>query len=315
MKLLPRQTHGFGWILLHGFGWIISSLGFSFNLSAEEFAVVGYLPAYRIENWSKTVGPLTDLIYFGMPAPDDGRFDPTAIPEKHLAILRSFKKQSSCRILFTVGGWKQSAGFNKIVATPLGRRKFIQAARNYCLQNHFDGIDYDWEHPKQRQQVNGFQLLVKETAEQFSPKNLMVTIAQAGWQTFQPEFYKTVDRVHLMAYDHGFPQATIEKTSSDLNRLLRGGCPRKKIILGIPFYGRSKDNTAKPYSELAQISPAQTDSNLIAGFAFNGPQLVRRKVNKADTEKLGGVMAWEIGQDASGFNSLLRTIADELQNQ
>lgn len=270
--------------------------------------MVGYLPDYRLEAWSKNAGPLTDLVYFGMSAPANGQFAGNAIPKKHLKTLQAFKTRFGCRILFTVGGWNKSQGFAALAAKPETRAQFIQDARDFCIRNQLDGIDFDWEHPRGAQQLNDFAHLLKETHSVFSREQLWVTIAQASWQTFDPKVYQTVDRVHLMAYDHEFPQATIEKSTADVKRLIKAGCPRKKIILGLPFYGRNKSRVAKTYSELLQASPSKANSSLIDGFAFNGPSVITRKVRDAKKGKLGGVMIWELGQDVTGPNSLLKAV-------
>jgi GH18 family chitinase len=41
---------------------------------------------------------------------------------------------------------------------------------------------------------------------------------------------------------------------------------------------------------------------------FNGVSTITRKVKFAQQTLLGGVMIWEIGQDATGDNSLLKSI-------
>ena len=40
------------------------------------------------------------------------------------------------------------------------------------------------------------------------------------------------------------------------------------------------------------------DDGLLAGFAYDGPQGVARKVEAAAALGLAGVMVWEVGQDA-----------------
>jgi len=48
--------------------------------------------------------------------------------------------------------------------------------------------------------------------------------------------------------------------------------------------------------------------NEIDNLFFNGPELIRRKTEFALEAGLGGVMFWELGQDASGTESLLGVI-------
>ena len=45
---------------------------------------------------------------------------------------------------------------------------------------------------------------------------------------------------------------------------------------------------------------------------FNGPSTIRAEIRYAGEQSLGGIMIWEIGQDAVGDASLRKVIADEL---
>lgn len=287
------------------------------ELHSEEsnFVVVGYIPDYRLQGWTRKVGPLTDLIYFGMSCPTDGRFDQEAISKKNLAAVFEIKQQSECQLLFTIGGWKKSGGFPALAKDSALRFKFIQNARAFCLSNGFDGIDYDWEHPEGPQQLGAFEELLRETREEFARHKLIVTIAQAGWQNFGQSSYEIVDRGHLMSYDHDFPQATFEKTKADVERLFKAGCPRQKIILGLPFYGRNKGGSAKAYSDLHRNSAFKNTTDEVDGFAFNGTETIINKVRYAQRQQLGGLMIWELGQDITGPTSLLGTIGEQIRRK
>lgn len=137
-----------------------------------EFVVAGYLPDYRIADWSNETGPVTDLILFGMAAPANGVFDPSASSKEHIAIVREVKANSKCRLLFTVGGWKKSEGFAVLAGDSQRRTNFIHDARKFCRQNGFDGIDYDWEHPEGAEQIKSFGELLAETHSEFAKHGL-----------------------------------------------------------------------------------------------------------------------------------------------
>jgi GH18 family chitinase len=278
-----------------------------------KFVVAGYLPDYRISGWSKKIGPVTDLILFGMSAPASGAFDSSAIAKEHIATVREVKENSKCRLLFTVGGWNKSEGFAALAGDSQLRAKFIHDARKFCRQNGFAGIDYDWEHPEGADQIRAFGELLAETHSEFATHGLIVTIAQAGWQNLGTKAYQAVDRVHVMAYDHDFPQATFDKAQADVDRLVEAGCPRNKIVLGLPFYGRNKEGEAKTFAQLVESPAFNADVSVVNGFAFNGPTLIARKIQLAKDEGLAGVMIWELGQDALGSKSLLKTLSTSLK--
>jgi GH18 family chitinase len=245
--------------------------------------------------------------------PADGHVDPALIPQEHIELLEQTKKQAGCRILLSVGGWNRSENFPQVASDPMLRDRFIREARDFCLSNGIDGVDYDWEHPKGPHEVRAYIELVKRTRAEFRPRNMLVTIAQAGWQKLGQEMYAAADRIHLMAYDHDFPQATMEKSSADVERLLGDGCPSEKIVLGVPFYGRNKPRAAITYSAIVEKHKPRRDVSLVEGYAFNGPDLVAAKARYARENKLGGIMIWELGQDTAGASSLLKAIAAGLR--
>lgn len=293
----------------------VFSLSVSITYSDEPLVVAGYLPDYRLEQWSQETGPLTDVIFFGMSAPKDGQFNQTGISQKRLALLKRFKAKSGCRILFTVGGWDKSEGFARLAADKGLRRKFVQDAAEFCIRNGFDGVDFDWEHPVGPKQIRSLADLLAETRSVFSKSKLIVTIAQAGWQDLGLDVYKAVDRVHLMSYDHDFPQATLKKSQADVQRLINAGCPRNKIVLGLPFYGRNKNREAKTFAELQAINAFSKSTDVVDGYAFNNSSTIAGKVRYVKAEQLRGVMVWEIGQDASKPISLLEAIRNAIETE
>ncbi len=274
------------------------------------FIIAGYLPDYRFAQWAGEVGPLTDLILFGMPAPKDGRFDATALPRRQLETFKARRDKTHLRILFTVGGWGKSDGFAQLAADPKRRASFIADARDFCIEHQLHGIDYDWEHPQGAAQLASYTLLLKETKAHFAQRQLRVTVALAGWQTLDREGYEAVDLVHLMSYDHRFPQATLDQSKADIARHLEAGCPPGKLVLGVPFYGRNKDGHARTYAQLSLGRSLPADADQFEGYAFNGPATLARKVEVVKEQKLAGIMIWELGQDRTGQGSLLKAIGD-----
>ena len=283
---------------------------------AADFVVVGYLPGYRVESVTAAgIGPVTDLVFFGLEPPADGRLPDSPVPPAVLRKLHEIKRQAKCRLLFCIGGWNRSKGFPPLAGNAAARQRFIQALLEYCQDNDLDGIDYDWEHPKGEDQIRDYGRLLADTRDAFRDRQLLVTVAQAGWQDLGEVAYKAVDRVHLMSYDHDFPQATISKSRVDVNRLIDWRCPPAKIALGLPFYGRNKRNEARTYDQLVGQKTPDPKLDLIDGFAFNGRATIHSKVRFARTHQLAGVMVWELGQDASRKEaSLMNAIRQGLRS-
>jgi chitinase len=299
---------------------VLSALLISDTLKAQsapsKFAVIGYLPEYRLNSIKPdALNGVTDLIYFGLVPNKNGRLAEPPIPRAALIKLQSIKQQTHCRLLLSVGGWDRSNGFAELTSSPATRQLFIHNLVQYCRQNGFDGIDYDWEHPKTKIELSNYVKLLTETSNTGHPHNMIVTVAQAAWQNLGKAAYQAVDRVHLMTYDHDFPQATYDKSRKDVDRVIDWGCAPEKLALGIPFYGRNKDRKARTYAEITGNQPVDSTKDLIAGFAFNGQATVAKKVRYAAEQKLAGVMIWELGQDSSRSESrLLEAIRKQVKS-
>ncbi len=286
----------------HGELWaesVLEAFEFPGEIQQEKFAIAAYLPEYRMSGLSiEKIQGATELIYFGIEPTQDGRLSAESIPVEHLKQLRNYQEKEDVRILLTVGGWGRSEHFPTVAGQSDLREVWIKSLKQFCIEHGFSGVDYDWEHPKNAKEIEGFGRLVEATRKQFDSQGLTVSVAQAAWQDLGQVVYENVHHIHLMAYDHGFPHATLEKTFEDVNRVLDFGCPPEKLILGIPFYGRDKDRNARTYVDLISKRAFDPSLDLVDGFAFNSIQTVQLKVHFAKEKKLGGVMVWEVGQDS-----------------
>ncbi len=262
------------------------------------FVVAGYLPHYRVAQVNpESLKPLTDLIYFGLALPADGRLTGAPVPPSILQKLREIRSVTGCRLLLCVGGWKRSEGFARAASRTDLRRQLVAELLTICVKNRFDGIDLDWEHPQGPGELASYQALLAEARKDFGPEGLLVTVAQASWQNLGKPAYSAVDRVHLMSYDHDYPQATLEKSRKDVERMIGWGCPPGKVTLGLPFYGRNKARDSRTYRQLVSNRAPAPDRDEINGYAFNGPATILQKIRHVRQRKLAGIMIWEAGQD------------------
>ena len=78
------------------------------------------------------------------------------------------------------------------------------------------------EHPANKAEEESYATLLADLKEAFEPKKLLLTVALADWQNPGPKAYKAVDRIHVMAYDHGGPRhSTFEHAKADVNSVSR----------------------------------------------------------------------------------------------
>jgi GH18 family chitinase len=125
------------------------------------------------------------------------------------------------------------------------------------------------------------------------------------------EVFDAIDQLNIMAYDwhyqvEGRNHSPYALAESSLNYWLGRGCAPQKAVLGVPFYGRTA-TTSAAYREILARDPDAAQRDGSEGILYNGIPTIRKKTELA-LEKAGGIMFWELTQDALGADSLLSAI-------
>lgn len=235
---------------------VLVTSSFSQNL------IVGYYPS-----WMKSTLPAEDIQFDNLTHIIHAFVWPDAAgniivandflyPELNDAVHNAGKK-----ILITFGGAAQSGGFAQMAADPTSRAAFVENVVEFVQNNQYDGVDLDWESPRNVSDKNNLTLLVNELREKFNEvdSSLLLTMAVSAGSWFgQHHDYQAmlddIDWYGIMAYDfhggwtnhagHNAPlyQAPGE-TDGSCNTALQylhitRGIPKEKLLLGIPFYGK-----------------------------------------------------------------------------
>jgi GH18 family chitinase len=285
------------------------------SASSARFAVVGYIPNYHVDRLEQfDLDRLTDLIFFSIEPTAEGSVDRQTLTPETLSHLQALKAKHGFRLLVSVGGWGRSNHFAEMARNLTNRRRFVVELTRFCVNNQFDGVDYDWEHPRNPGEESAYASLISETKKSFQSRRMIVTAAIAAWQRMPKEGLKALDRIHLMAYDHEQRHSTVESAIADIDMLISKGVPATKICLGAPLYGRMiKDaNEVRTYGEIVGRSQPSPNVDEVDGCYFNGIETMKRKAAIVRERGLAGMMIWEIGQDAPGDSSLLKAISTEL---
>ncbi|MDR1939580.1 MAG: glycoside hydrolase family 18 protein [Clostridiales bacterium] len=190
--------------------------------------------------------------------------------------------------------------------------------------NDADGIDFNWEFPVGEEEFALFSRYIIDVKAALSAQNLKLSMALYGWgqQMFPAEVWEAVDYVNVMGYDQydqdGSGGSFLSGVLQPINYFCALGLPRKKIMLGAPFYGTPVDNVGR---QIGCGNPVFLRENYFDNFlinketgelcAFNSPQLIYDKTAYAVHSGLAGIFCWEIGSDVDSANgySLLGAIA------
>jgi spore germination protein YaaH len=131
------------------------------------------------------------------------------------------------------------------------------------------------------------------------------------------------DFINVMAYDLHNPfaatepvqSASIEEATAEVQYWVGRGLSRERAVFGVPFYGFkwvAGKSEALTYAQILAGNPAAETSDQVdlsgAVTHLNSRTTIVAKAQLA--KQYGGIMVWELGQDAPGDASLLKAIAD-----
>ncbi len=269
--------------------------------------------------------------------------------------LNAAARAAGVKMIVSLGGWGNCAGFPGAASTAANRSRLAAQLVDFCLANGYDGADLDWEFVSNDQERADFSLLVETLAAAFkarSPRLLLTIAAPAGnyhgrWIDFE-RLAASFDLIGFMTYDyHGSwsghaghnaplyapPGDACGSLDESFAYALSRGVPLDKLLVGLPFFGRSFNcgamgaafTTCRNWSYAEIQGLPWSDWTRVWDDAAQAPFLRRNDggliISYDDMSSAGlkaqyvkdragaGVIIWELGDDyRSGSAELLEVV-------
>ncbi|HQH12522.1 MAG TPA: glycoside hydrolase family 18 protein [Candidatus Sumerlaeota bacterium] len=339
------------------------------NASAENQAapiILGYYPS-----WESGVPPeaviykqFTHICHVFVGSDKEGRI----IAEGNLPSreLTARAHAAGVKVLLSLGGMDSGEYLGDIMRTPAAADRFIAEVSQMVLDYDYDGVDIDWEFPKNEEDCRNLTIMAwrfRKTLGERKP-GALVTAAVPGIDWFgrwfdAEELFPLLDFINVMTYDmhgpwgsHAGFNSIIKADPADKecrNNSIEGQmdywvkrrkCPRNKLLVGIPLYGRGfavqkwydpidkNKKPAHPYVPFKDIAGLQKagwtrvwDSGAGAPYlkkqgvleliSYDDEETAAQKGRWAAQNKFAGIFFWEISQDYIGGEHRLVRIADK----
>ncbi|HEY8401246.1 MAG TPA: glycosyl hydrolase family 18 protein [Cytophagaceae bacterium] len=300
------------------------------NDLVAQFRVVGYFPNWSSNYQNTAISTYEDKlthvnIAFINPTNDAGDLGPT----NNLSNVVNAFHNNNVKVLASLAGAISNQNTKNRWANLLSdanRAAFVNKITQFALDYGLDGIDVDLE----GDMIDGnYTKFIEDLSASLKPHNLLLTAAVAKWNggSVSSTALAKFDFINLMAYDKTGPWApsNIGQHSSynhavdDLDYWENRGVDSDKLVLGVPFYGHYFGASTGSYAfnhivGLAAGNENLDEYNLGDGNTvyYNGIPTIKDKTLLA-LERAGGIMIWELTQDATGSKSLLSAIDEVIK--
>jgi chitinase len=230
--------------------------------------------------------------------------------------------QSHVKVFASIGGGLAPEYYSNLLASP-NRQAFTTKLAQLTDLYNLDGIDVDLEGERIDGNYEGF-ITGLSSALKAKGKLLTAAVATIYKTRYTDKALAQFDFINIMSYDKtgpwkpeiAGPHAPYQMAVEDMNYWAgEKHIAKQRLNLGLPFYGYGFGRnipTELSFKEVAlKYSWAlNTDSVNFKGggaFYYNGIPTIKNKTTLA-LQKAGGIMIWQLLQDAPGANSLLSTI-------
>jgi len=289
----------------------------------EKFRVVGYVRGEAAEMTDQIQFKKITHLNIAFINPDStSRFTEV----KGIRAIVTKAHRNGVKVLMAIAGGNAPRYYRALIA-PANRTLFIANLIKYMNNHDFDGIDVDIEGELITNDYEGF--VIQLAAAMTHGKLLTAAVATPYGPFLTAASLAQFDFINVMSYDKTGPwrpqvsgqHSPLSMAISDLDYWQNERkIPKQKLNLGVPFYGYSFGPSgagSMPYKEIIVTYPGARDKDELSTadggmLYYNGIATIKAKTKLA-LEQSGGMMIWQLLQDASGSDSLLELMHRDIQ--
>jgi chitinase len=299
------------------------------QVTAKDFKVIGYLSSRNFDLIDQVrLSALTHLdLAFANPGQDGNLVFPR---EQDLPKIVYKAHQAGLKVYLSIAGGginKELARYWLAVLQPENRPAFVQKLVNFTVKYELDGIDVDIEWnllPEIGDLYTPFVLALKD-ALHAREKGISAALNVSGLhESISQESLEAYDFINVMVYDktgtwrpdNPGPHAPYSYAEEALKYWTEERkIPAEKLTLGVPFYGYDFVGIKSiNYQKIVEMDPANAYRDEVGAIFYNGIPTMVKKTELAK-KSFGGIMIWEVSQDALDDLSLLRAIDQTLRGR
>ena len=243
-------------------------IGWTNDAAFGQRRVVGYYPAASRSTFPCTMVDYTQLTHIAEAfvwTTTNGTL--TVPPYFEYPELVQTAHAHGAKIVISIGGGSKSGNLPAVANDPVARTRFVRQLTAYCTTHHYDGVDIDWEAPKNATDRFNFTALARELHEELKAVSPNLTLSAAirptpgnGQWLEVEKLNEYLDWFGVMTYDfhgtwsqHSGYNAPLYESPGDRHKnyyvdasvryYLSRSVPKDKLLIGIPFYAYQFDST------------------------------------------------------------------------
>lgn len=226
------------------------------------------------------------------------------------SLKNSFSDRTGAKIRFGLSG----GAWQAMVGNAAARTNFANQVKAVIQTFGFDGVDLDFEWAANTTEWANYSAAIVELKNAL-PADKRFTVS------LHPIYYKisaaaiaAVDYISMQCYGPNPARFPYDQFVTDVNTVLSYGIPKNKLVMGMPFYATTSNNTGTTsYSNIVAVYP-NLDPDLdqvpfvMGGVqktaVFNGQTTIAKKTLYTRELDLAGMMTWDLSTDIAMTNNL-----------